>query len=649
MNVRLLLPALVIAAVACESRVRLSEDTRGPREIAATSERTQVRLTWSPVDDAERYEVFQGREPGVSAEVFTRLLESTASELVVQQVIPGTVYYFVVAAVVEGERTETSGEVAVAALDDAPLSTTPSWTHGGQAGSRFGVAIASARDVNRDGRGDLVVGSPLWFSSAAGHVLGSIDVFLGQQGGLQDQAAFTIAGKQTDAEFGATVLGIPDVNDDGFDDVLAGEPGGFFEDSGRVFAYYGRGDGALETNVQGCFPNNIECAFLFAPDFYANTGTAVDSFTDLTGNGRVDLFAGSPFVSGTAGLGGLVELYDTTQYGSVEYPATFSYRSPDANDAFGSAVASGRDVTGDGIPDAIAGAPMRSSGRGRIALFVGSAGNLTGPVWTADSGLDGDEMGRYVALADLDCDGLADVVAGIPGGDGVDDPDLGRVHVYRGGTPPLELMQGGVIEGLAAGERLGTVAAIGDIDGDGCEDLLVGSPGFDGIFDDEGRAQVFLGGTSGLQSDPIWSDFGRFPLAAYGTSVAGAGDVDGDGFRDVVVGAPEYEGAGLVSVYRGLPPSGPRVTAGLPSRVEDGSPWTPQLAGFSDPTTSQTFECTWTWDDGEPDTIVFPCAPLNAGNVAHVFAETGVHRVRLSVVRSDGVRGEAITTVRSGD
>lgn len=640
----LLLPALVAtaAAVSCESRVTLTQDTHGPEELAATSERTRVRLAWSPVDGAESYEVFQGRDPGVSPEVHTRLLHSTASQMVVQQVIPGTVYYFVVAAIVDGERTETSGEVAISALDDAPLSTTPTWTYAGEAGSRFGAAVASARDVNRDGRGDLVVGSPLW-TSTGGDVLGSIDVFLGNEGGLEDQPVFTVAGKQTDAGFGSTVLGVPDLNDDGFDDVLASEPGGFFDDSGRVFAYYGRALGTLEANPVGCFPNGIECAFLFAPDFFANTGTAIDSFADLTGDGRVDLFAGSPFVSATSG--GLVELYDTTKFGSVSYPSTFAYRSPDPGDALGSSVASGRDVTGDGIPDAIAGAPMRNGARGRVALFVGSAGTLAGPAWTADSLEDQDELGRFVALADLDCDGRADVVVGVPGADGAGIPDVGEVRVYAGGPPPLTLMQGGVITGLSEGERLGAVAAIGDVDGDGCEDLLVGSPGFDGIFDEEGRAQVYLGGTAGLQSDPIWSDFGRFPLARYGEAVSSAGDVDGDGFRDVVVGAPQFEGTGLVSVYRGLPPSGPRATAGLPSHVRVGAPWAPQLAGFSDPTTAQSFECTWTWGDGEPDTVVFPCTAQSAGGVAHVFAERGRYRVRLSVVRSDAVRGQAITTV----
>ena len=640
---RLLLPALV-AFAACESRVRLTDDTHGPDEISATAERSQVRLTWSAVEDAEYYEVFQGRDPGVSPEVYTRLIVATSAELVVRQVIPGTVYHFVVAAIVDGERTEISGEVSTAALEDAPVSTAPSWTHAGDTGSRFGASLASARDVDKDGRGDLVVGSPLWFDTAANAQFGSIDVFLGTVGGLEDVPTFTIAGKQTNAGFGSAVLGISDVDGDGFDDVLAAEPRGFFDDSGRVFAYHGNGDGTMEPGNIGCFPGGIECAFVFASDFFANAGSSLGSFEDLSGDDLPEVLVGSPFVSSTAG--GLIELYLTYDGGSVSYPALFSFRSPEPGDAFGAAVASGRDVTGDGIPDALAGAPLRANGRGRVSLFVGSSGSLAGggPAWTADGDADGDQLGRSVAIADVDCDGIGDVVLGLPGWDDGTLVDVGLVRIYRGGSPPLELLD--EVKGIQEGESTSVIAGVGDVDGDGCEDLLIGSPAFDGIFDDEGRAQIFLGGTDGLSDDPIWSDFGRSPSARFGEAVTGAGDVDGDGFRDIAVGAPDFESDGLVAVYRGLAPSGPRVSAGLPSRAEAGSPVAPMLAGFSDPTTGQAFVCTWTWGDGAPDTIVSPCSAQNAGQVAHVWTESGTYRVRLSVVRADGVRGEAITTVR---
>lgn len=642
-RVRLLLPALV-AFAACESRVDLTDDTHGPDEISATAERSQVRLTWSAVEGADHYEVFQGRDPGVSPEVYTRLLVATSAELVVQQVIPGTFYHFVVAAIVDGERTEISGEVSTAALEDAPVSTAPAWTHQGDTGSRFGASVASARDVDKDGRGDLVVGSPSWFSTSANAQIGSIDVFLGTAGGLENEPAFTIAGKQTNAGFGSTVLGIPDVDGDGFDDVLASEPRGFFDDSGRVFAYHGNGDGTLAPGNIGCFPGGIECAFVFAFDFFANAGSALGSFDDLTGDGLPEILVGSPFVSSTAG--GLIELFETYNGGSVSYPAMFSFRSTELGDAFGAAVASGLDVTGDGIPDAVVGAPLRANGRGRVSLFVGSGATLAegGPVWTADGDAEGDELGRSITIVDLTCDGVGDVVIGLPGWDDGLVPDVGLVRIYRGGPPPLELFD--EVKGIQEGETLGVVAAIGNVDGFGCDDLLIGSPAFDGIFDDEGRAQIFLGGTEKLSDDPIWSDFGRSPSARFGEAVSGAGDLDGDGFRDIAVGAPDFDANGQVAAYRGLAPSGPRPSAGLPLRAEPGEAVAPMLAGFSDPTTAQAFQCTWTWGDGEPDTIVSPCSPQNVGQVAHVWTESGSYRVRLSVVRADGVRGEAITTVR---
>ncbi len=100
----------------------------------------------------------------------------------------------------------------------------------------------------------------------------------------------------------------------------------------------------------------------------------------------------------------------------------------------------------------------------------------------------------------------------------------------------------------------GTVASAGDVDGDGIPDVIVGARGFDtpGLLFDEGAAFVFLGSLTGIEgSDPATAHaeiLGDQAAAEFGTSVAGAGDVNGDGYDDIIVGAPFYEGT-----FRGDP------------------------------------------------------------------------------------------------
>ncbi len=104
------------------------------------------------------------------------------------------------------------------------------------------------------------------------------------------------------------------------------------------------------------------------------------------------------------------------------------------------------------------------------------------------------------------------------------------------------------------GER---VACAGDVDGDGVDDVLVAAPLHDHGQQDEGRAVLFLGAAAGLAAEPAWAAEGDQRGAWFGSSVAGAGDVDGDGRGDVVVGAPYLQdgqvGEGAAFVLLGRP------------------------------------------------------------------------------------------------
>src|SRR5262245_31896596 len=86
-----------------------------------------------------------------------------------------------------------------------------------------------------------------------------------------------------------------------------------------------------------------------------------------------------------------------------------------------------------------------------------------------------------------------------------------------------------------------SVASAGDVNGDGCSDVIIGDPRFDGAATDEGRALVYLGSPAGLSPMPAWTFFGGVAGALLGASVACAGDVDNDGFDDIIVGAPDLK------------------------------------------------------------------------------------------------------------
>src|SRR5262249_53872017 len=142
--------------------------------------------------------------------------------------------------------------------------------------------------------------------------------------------------------------------------------------------------------------------------------------------------------------------------------------------------------------------------------------------------------------------------------------DEGRAFLYLGTASGLTAAPAWSAEGNQAGARFGaSVSGAGDVNGDGYGDVIVGAPGFDDGQTDEGAAFVYAGSGAGLSSNPIWLMEGDQDGAAFGASVAGAGDVDRDGYADVIVGAPGYDHGeideGRAYVYSGSA-AGPATT-----------------------------------------------------------------------------------------
>jgi hypothetical protein len=203
------------------------------------------------------------------------------------------------------------------------------------------------------------------------------------------------------------------------------------------------------------------------------------------------------------------------------------------------------DFNGDGFADVVAGmyGYLNGAQQGRALIFYGDASN---PLSTSDAQINGasnaDQFGFSVASAgDVNGDGYCDVIIGAQGYTA--GANTGRAYIFYGGST-VDGTADVTLTGVTAGGRLGAaVASAGDVNGDGYADVLVGAYG-------EGSAYIYYGGAAMNNV----ADVALIGNAAdyFGSTVASAGDVDNDGFCDVMVGAwNNSSGTGLACVYRG--------------------------------------------------------------------------------------------------
>lgn len=320
----------------------------------------------------------------------------------------------------------------------------------------YGASVSYAGDVNGDGYSDIIVGARHESPGGAPTWSGMAYVFSGHDGSLL--RALSSPEPQTSGRFGASVAGVGDVNDDGFDDVAVGAWGESFICSSTGICYV----------------------------FSGQTGTVLNHLY-------------LPFT----------ELYD---------------------EAFlGSSLACAGDVNGDGVNDIVAGAPGAVGICGASFVYDGSTGLIIHEIWST-----GWEFGCSVAGAgDVNCDGYADVVIG-------DDVGAGSAYIHDGLTGAqlfhlqAPLPQGGSNFGYA-------VAGVGDLDGDHHDDVIVGAYDEDlGTGElSAGSVYAFSGNTGTCLKrylSPNAQDGGWF-----GYSLAPIGDRNLDGVPDFLVGASEEQ------------------------------------------------------------------------------------------------------------
>ncbi len=406
--------------------------------------------------------------------------------------------------------------LAISLLAGATHAQGTGFRFDGDSNSDFlGYCVDGAGDVNGDGYDDLIVGA--YGEDRTGTNTGTAWVFSGRDGVQLRVLDGTNAGDN----FGYSVAGAGDVDDDGYADVIVGAPQqplipGSGNGEARVVSGF---DGATLYTLNGDGPND-------------SFGFCVDGAGDVNGDGHEDVIIGA-IEDDDQGLSCGSARVVSGADGSVLY----TFYGDSAGDLLGWSVSKAGDVNGDGFDDVIAGMPGHGDSVGMARVYSGVDGTV---LHTFTGGGAGDQFGISVSGAgDTNLDGFDDLIVGAVGDDG-NGANAGSAKVFSGldGAPLFTVYGDSPEDGAGL-----SVSSAGDVNGDWFADVIVGTPGATHNGPGSGAARIH----SGLDGSLLRVLHGDAVGDTFGACVSNAGDIDADGVYDVIVGAPGVDRADIDS------------------------------------------------------------------------------------------------------
>jgi hypothetical protein len=402
----------------------------------------------------------------------------------------------------------------------ANLNSTQGFSINGAANGDFsGNSVSAAGDINNDGINDLIIGS--YYAAPSGRRgAGSSYVIYGKDGSydvpldlasLSNTQGFSINGAVASDYSGVSVSAVGDINNDGIQDVLIGayyaDPYGR-QDAGTSYVIYGK-DGGYDAPIDLASLSNTQGFSINGAVAVDRSGSSVSAAGDINNDNIDDLIIGAYFAdpSGRTGAGSSYVIYgkdggyDTPiDLANLSDTQGFSINGAAASEYSGISVSAAGDINHDGISDLIIGAngadPYGRQDAGTSYVIYGKDGGYDAPIDLASlSSIQGfringavasDNSGRSVSAAgDINRDGISDLLIGAHYASPLNRTNAGSSYVIYGKDggydAPLDLAslsntQGFRINGATAGDQSGySVSAAGDINGDGIPDLIIGA------------------------------------------------------------------------------------------------------------------------------------------------------------------------------
>jgi hypothetical protein len=400
---------------------------------------------------------------------------------------------------------------------------------GGSGDTGLGWSVAGGGDADGDGTPDVISGAILFDIGGLSNV-GQVRVFSGRTGAT----LHTLVGTAAFQHYGHSVAFVGDLDQDGKSEFVVGTPhdGVNGPNSGSAIVYSGS-DASIVHQFIGTASG----------DYF---GYCVAPAGDVNGDGVPDIAVGATQWDGqaTTGVGAGYAQIHSGASGALLY----KFLGGSAGDFFGSSLASAGDINADGRPDLIVGARLDDTpgaDSGSVSIYSG----LNGSLLRTHTGVNGEWMGMGVATAgDFNGDSHDDYLVSAPRAD-APLSDHGIVRLRSG-------VDGAILRTFVGGleDQLGwSLAATGDLNGDGVTDFIFGSPSDATHGYATGGAFVYSGASGQL----LYQMNGVEPMDFFGGAVAAAGDVNSDGVPDLIVGAfrdnnpPTLSDPGMVYVFSG--------------------------------------------------------------------------------------------------